>query len=669
MTVIRKSKVTAEQARQKYAQWSIVRSRSLVDLIAPSFEDWWDGDPDFEGWVPRDKQKIDMTVTVDEVWPEYADVAGLSDWVVLEIKKEHEGDDSWVELLPRTEVPGPIDLIQDFPMDFTVDKRYFSTDGRYNLRYAVYLDNGTRKESIANTFVIDSVPPHHGGQAPNLLLFKDATEIENEGITQAYLNANQTRGVPLVVPDYNDEQPGDWVKVYRISESTPGETLIYEDPYVVENNLRLVFVPVSYFSSEDDGVIAFKYRLVDKVGNEGSLSDQLSADLLTKPLPVAPLEAPKVPLADLETPKLIDREDVLAGVDVTVKLYTNWLPIDKIGMVWGDVSRDDYRVGQNPSDPIVVPMPHEVIRSAYDAVAGTGEKSTVVKYSVWRGNREFPSEENTIFVDLSYVGPINPTDPEIVNPTLTKLDVYGGGVTPVLNTLRIDDIGLEATASFVIPADYDDVGLIKVYWGDLPDPVATTTVIPDEGDPVSFGIAWADIEKVPGILVPVYYTISAGPTDNNPQKSEPTLVDVRAAVPIRLGTPTFPDVSQDGGGDPILNCYSFIGPDQHVKVTVPENTTLLKAGDPMTITWQAYDNRLPATLNPVGTAWSLNIPSLTEEQVSDGFTVSVEPFAAHIEPVRRSGSVKVTYTSGAYTGEVYIKASSVNAGGTCPINP
>jgi len=668
MTVVKKSKVTARQARQKYAQWRMLRSRNLVDLIAPSFEDWWDGDPDFEGWVPRDKQDVDMTVTVDQVWPEYADIAGLTDYVVLEIKRDEQGEGSWVELLPRTSVPGPIDPTQDFPMGFTVDKRHFSSGGQYNLRYQVILDNGTSTASLANTFIIDKTPPHHGGQAPNPLLFRDATVIENEGITQAYLNNNQLRGVPLVVPDYNDEQLGDSIKVYRISESTPGETQVFEGSYVIEAGLRLVFIDVGHFESEDDGVIAFKYRLVDKVGNEGSLSDQVTADLLTKPLPVAPLEAPKVPLADLETPKLINREDA-AGVDVTVKLYTHWLNIDKISIDWGGVLRGDYRLSTNPSDPIVVPMPYEDIRAAYDAMPGTGEKATSVKYSVWRGNREFSSLTNNIVVDLSYVGPVNPTDPEIVNPVLPKLEVLGGGVNPVPDVLRAEDVGLEATASFVIPADFDDVGLIEVYWGDLPAPVATTTVIPPQGDPISFGIQWSDIEQVPGITVPVYYTISAGLNDNNPQRSESTEVDVSAAVPIRLGTPTFPDASLDGGGEPILNCYSFIGADQHVKVRVPENATLLQAGDPMTITWQAYDNRIPAALNPVGDPWTMVIPALTDDQVRNGFTVEVAPFADHIEPVRRAGSVKVTYTSTLYTGEAYIKASSVNAGGTCPINP
>ncbi|MGP0011560.1 hypothetical protein [Pseudomonas sp.] len=669
MTIAQKSKLTAEQARQKYGRFRRALRSDLATLEAPSRPVWWPGEPQFAELVPRNQQDRDMTITVERVWEEYADIPGLTDEVGLEVRRVR--DLIWTKL-PLISLPGPIDPDADFPMALTLDKSYFSEVGveeaRFQVRYRVYFDNNTDAESDPTSFVIDTKPPHYSGQRPDELIFKDAS-VETDGITQSYLDANSTLGVPMIVPPYNDTQPGDTVHVYIANDlSSP----VYEGPVTPDAAGDLIYIPVNRIELLDDGQISVHYYLEDKVGNDGSNSNDTTADLFLKPEPIPPLAAPRVPLAE-DAKTLIDLDDLDFGVDITVKLYENHQPYDRISVDWGGTIRDEYRVGPNPSDPIVIPMPESVIRSAYNAAPGTGvEKATVVQYEVRRGNRTYGSLDTDIFVDLSYVGPVYPEDPDPVNSRLPLIEIFGGGPgTPVKDVLRVDDIGFDAVGSFVIPAEFDEIGLIEVYWGHLEAPVASTTVIPAQGATITFGISWADIEKVPGTLVPVYYTTSSGPSDNNPRKSRSTQVDVRAAVPIRLGAPEFPDA--DRPGNPILNCYSFIGPDQHVRVTIPSNSNLLKVGDSMHIEWQAYDNRPPATLNPVGDIWDLDIPSLTQTQIDDGFTVNVEPFLDHTEPVGRAGYVTVTYTalSGTetYDGMASINASSVDPTGTCPVNP
>lgn len=212
-----------------------------------------------------------------------------------------------------------------------------------------------------------------------------------------------------------------------------------------------------------------------------------------------------------------------------------------------------------------------------------------------------------------------------------------------------------------------------LYWGSLPDPVAFYDPDPSSPPPsdiVTFPVPWAEIAKEPGSTdVKVYYKVGyiAG---GNTEDSRPQLVDVTAAIPIKLGDPTFPDAGRTSGGRPILNCSSFIGPDQHVRVRFPGNNPLVVGGESVTITFQAHSNF--AGTNPVGIPW-IRTFNITAAEARDGFERQVEPFLEHIEPVGPYGSVRVSYVAntagGPIPGEAHIWASNGDSGGACPINP
>ena len=125
-----------------------------------------------------------------------------------------------------------------------------------------------------------------------------------------------------------------------------------------------------------------------------------------------------------------------------------------------------------------------------------------------------------------------------------------------------------------------------------------------------------------------------------------------------------------------LSCKSYIsdgGGDYYVRVKIPGNSTLLKAGDTVSITWQPYTDRA-ATLPVTSGKWELLNKVLTRDEAANGFEIQVKPYLDHIEVVGSKGAVKVSYTGtpaggSPIPGEATIYASSTRPGGGCIVFP
>jgi hypothetical protein len=466
------------------------------------------------------------------------------------------------------------------------------------------------------------------------------------------------------VPAYDDEQPQDVVEIFIFgNDPSPDPTPVFSGAL---NAFREADIPGARIRALHDGNIFIDYHLIDKIGNIGNHSKPLGAELYIKPLPLVPLAAPKVPLAeDAET--LIDFEDAAMGIQLTIARYDNWQPGDNIEVNWGGVTFTE-PVGVLPDNPIVLTVPWgTVLKPAYGA--GTaGPKATAVSYEILRGSKRFTSDVLDINVDLSVPGPTNP-DPDPVNPALGVVTVKGGGPNAADNVLNADDVGLDATATVVIYAPFALGERMNLYWGSLPTPVAIYDPDPNNdnpGDIITFTVPWAEIAKEPGKTdLPVFYSLSfiAG---GNTQRSPAQLVNVTGALPITFAPPEFPDAGETTGGLPILNCSSFIGPDHHVRVQIPGNPGILVGGESVVTEWQGYDDF--AGTNPVGTPWT-ETRTITSEEAREGFELVVEPYDDHIEVVGPYGSVRVTYTAtvagNIASGTAHIWASSTTPGGTC----
>ena len=647
-----KSKLTAAQARQAYNTWYLnERSRQLTATLDPIIiPDYFPGFPEYTGYVPRRLQENDLELKVEE-WPE---PAGSGETDVLRIYVRRKGDADWGNPTDTHDADGPF-LPGDFPYDTTVDASAFPEEGTYEVKYTVTIPSGSVSESDIAELHIDRTPPNDN-QSAVALAFRDQ-EAKDSGLTRAYLDSVRTTGVPLIVPAYTGRRNQDQIEVYIKVEEDIVPKLVFDE--VIPND-RTVWIPVIFFMGKEDGLLAITFKLKDIVGNVGPDSVPLETHLLLLDPPVGPFLPPRVPLAE-DAKTLIDLADVRAGVRALVELYTNHGKNDRIYLTWGaHTARFPHRVGTNPSNPIIIDVSDtELIEPDYGAA--TGEKPTAVTYQIVRGYDTYDADSpRNINVDLSQV-----IDPSILPAVLVR----GTGPTPQDDKLGVDDKGLNATATFTVPAGLVGVDWARLYWGDLPDYVAEVTPVPAIGADVVFDVPWTEIEKVPGITVDVWYEVGVT-GDNNPSASPVTDVNVEDAVPIRLGNPEFLD-ARFVNNLWWINCSSWLGPDANLRLRIPPNPRL-SAGLQMDITVQGYSDFPPVT--PVGTPWTMSIPSLSQSQVEDGFVEPVGPRATYFDDLLgRRGALKVDYSvvvgTSTLSGTLSIRAASKDAAGLCPINP
>ncbi|WP_207282960.1 hypothetical protein [Pseudomonas sp. FW300-N2F2] len=650
----KKIALTSAEARQAYVNWYLnERAEQLADPLEPIIiPDYFPGYPEYTNYVPRALQETDLALKVEE-WPEPAQT-GETD--ILRIYVRRQGSTDWGEPSDEHDIPGPF-APGDFPYDTTVTASAFADEGTYELKYTVEIASGDISDSDIAEFVIDKTPPNDNQASTLPLEFRDQV-AKDSGLTRAYLDSVSGTGVPLIVPAYTGQRNQDAIEVYILLEEDIVPHKVFDD--VIPND-RIVWIPVVFLTGKEDGLIAFKFKLKDIVGNVGPDSVPLETHLLLLPLPVAPFRPLRVPLAE-DAKTLIDLADVRTGVRALVPLYTNPAKNDRIYLTWGTHTASiPHKVGVNPTNPIIIDVSDtELIVPDYGAA--TGEKPTAVTYQIRRGQLTYDADSAlNIKVDLSQV-----IDPSI----LPMVVVQGGGSAPEDNKLLLSDVGFNATATFQVPPGLTGVDWARLYWGDLPDYVAEVSPVPTTvGADVVFDVPWSEIVKVPGIVIDVWYEVGIT-GDNNPSPSRPTEVNVEEAVPIRLAEPEFPD-ARFVGTVWWINCSSWLGTDANLRLHIPPNPRL-SAGQQMDITVQGYSDFPPVT--PVGTPWTKTIPSLTTSQVEDGFIETVGPRTTHFDDLLgRRGALKVDYSvvvgTTTLSGTLSIRAASKDAAGLCPINP
>lgn len=639
------------------------KAGALADLVAPTLPDWWPGEPEFAGLVPRAQQEQAMEVKI-EIWPGYSEYNDEFD--ILTFEWCLESTENWT-VFQQQNINGGKDP-GEFPIPISLTSDIFKEEGTFLLRYRVQTFNGQSNTSLTTGFIIDKTPPN-SNLKPAALTFVDPS-VGTDGITDAYLQTHL--GLEVAIPAYSDRQNGDRIWVYAYTLEEQPVNYVYNEELTSDQ----VLIPKDAFVGLTDGKIDFKYQLVDKAGNDGPDSQLTETSLLIKPLPTV-LDKPVVPLA---SDGLLDLEDIRSmlppasralSVPVHIKRYDNWQPKDTVILTWGGAQSIDHTLGPVPGDPIVVEVPYSLIVADYGTL--TGDKPTTVSYVIQRGSRTFDAPPETINVNLFVPGPVNPDRPDPINKQLPPVTVKGGSGTSPDNVLTADDIGLDATVSVKL---YDPIGpseRMKLYWNSTDKSVAQhLPILGSENTDYAFTVPWADIEANPSAApLPVFYTVDLESGEGNKEMCEPTLVDVSAAVTVQLAEPEFPDAGSTVTGDPILNCSSFNGPDQEVTVFIPANSPHLKGGETLNFTWQCYDKRegFPGDEAGAPQTWS---KSVTPTEVADGFTFTVKPFDDYIRPVEKNGAVRLTYVSDTtppLSGEALIRASAWDAAGYCPVNP
>jgi hypothetical protein len=629
----------------------------VLALAAPIPPDWWNGDANFTGLVPKADQEKDMEILINQ-WPQSAQT-GEVDRLTFQWKPSSSSD--WQNAQDTIELPGPLNP-DDFPMPLMLDRANFAREGTFDLRYRVAIDAGTVTDSETTQFIIDKTPPN-ANQTAAAPTFVDPL-IDSEGVTNDYLVANG--GVSIVIPVYSDQQLGDSVQIFV---HNPGSSPTQPNHSGELDANREILIPATAFAGLLDGDIYVAYRLVDKVGNLGPESLNATTGLFINPLPVEPLAAPTVPR--IVDDNILHLGDVELGENlVEIVLYGNWLEGDDLTLYWGTGGAPVTHKMTSAADPIVLNVPYKsVLKPAYGTA--TTVLPTPVSYTVKRGNKVFASDEATINVDFFVPGPVNPDRPDPININLPRVTVRGTGTSPKDNVLTAGDAGLPVEVTFDL---YSPIGAneeIVLYWYSFENEVAMQSPVTGAGgDPYKFTLTWLTIKDLPsGTAVPVFYTVGRVGAIENIEFCTPTLVDVSAALPIKLADPEFPDAGVAGDGvTPILNCTSFIGPDQHVVVAIPPNDPLLVGGEDLEFTWQCFTGK--DGTDPSGTPQTFS-RTLTVDEATNGFEMELKPFEDYILPVGRNGSIKLKYVSNTtppMEGNILFRAAAMDAAGVCEPN-
>ena len=159
----------------------------VVTLTAPQPPDWWNGDEQFAGLVPRADQEKNMKIKIDE-WSEYAQPGDPDDTLQFQWRPAGSGD--WQNAQDPIAVPSD-GHPGNFPIELELESSNFAVEGNFELRYSVTLGhNATTTCSEVSTFIIDKTPPNDN-QSPNKLTFSDVS-IDSDRLPH---------GPPLLVDD------------------------------------------------------------------------------------------------------------------------------------------------------------------------------------------------------------------------------------------------------------------------------------------------------------------------------------------------------------------------------------------------------------------------------------------------------------------------------------
>ncbi|MFS2196331.1 hypothetical protein ACCD02_29810 [Pseudomonas sp. Pseusp88] len=418
--------------------------------------------------------------------------------------------------------------------------------------------------------------------------------------------------------------------------------------------------------------------LLDKAGNRSPLSDFVRVDVALGPMPDG-LQLPVVPLAVADGE--INQPDALVGVYVEIPSFNNFKPRDRIEVTWGTKVLDTEEIGVSPTFPFPIRVPSPVLVGQYDLQVG-GAQPTNVSYRILRGSVGSAEQAITIDVDLSYVGPDNPDWPDPTNPSLPTPEVYGKN-SNTLNVLTRADAGQVAELKFDLYGPLEEDEVIDFYWGSqlVTEARYIVTDTDNPGDPITREIPWDRIrDEGNNPALPVYYSIHA-PGSENEQHCVPISVDVDVITVV-------PDAPDFQGRNPTTNwltCVSlYADPDNPapgepgIRVTVPDLSMHLKAGDTVKVTWTPLSGRTGET--PIVPAIKSDDIILDATTVK-GFTWLVQPYVDHILPTydpegpggsNGRGRIQYEFFNGTETLQSGITEEVVavyNAGGSCPIPP
>ncbi|MGG5289800.1 hypothetical protein [Pseudomonas shirazensis] len=602
-----KTKTPAQAARAAARQF---KQPGLLKLDTPTFSsknpllpDTADDEPN---QLHKDLRGKDLTIDINQF-----DEGGAGRSVVLKLFLNGEN------VVETPILTTPI----RFPVELEVPGRSIALQGGYTLDYEVNIQ-GNETSSDTLFFNIDTTPPN--GDRPGAAVTLPA-DVEREGITREYLDANGGKVQVTVPGDYFDAKIDDKV-VLKFGTSLP--LAVEVDTFPRTNLADPIVLELEQADIKQSGLHSFWYTLIDRKGNQGPTSADKVVLVSLTPAPSG-LLPPQVPLAD---DGLIDYADVVEGVKVHIQPYTNWFANDLVIVTFDGT---DHAPQQMPQNGASVSLPYSLIFSG-----DPGLKSSKVTYRIERNGRPYPELTGVDFeVDLRVPGP-NPEDPPgSVHPGLT-IPTIKGAVSTTDNVLTLEDADQDVTATALIYNNFAPGEYAQLYWNgvEVPGPGGRYDVQGSEasGFKMPFVIPWDSVREAGnGRAIPVHYIVGHALNDNI-YHSAAQPVDV-SGVEIVLAEPQFLNL------DPrfnVLNCPSLRVHEGALvaEIEVPGDDRL--ASKKLTFFYQGWSDAL-GTVPIADTDTSFEYtPSQAEAE--NGFVVRLPYLGALARTLQDYGSIHFT---------------------------
>ncbi|MGY2237388.1 hypothetical protein ACW9ID_20430 [Pseudomonas gingeri] len=561
--------------------------------------------------IPRSAQAQDLRVEVVELW---GGSEALDPGEITTVR--FYWDDETKEVDTRTvEAPyGP----EILPFPGFVPALKLDIPGPHKLRYVVELVPGNPTDlSHPISVNIDKEAPNQGQPGEKLMF---PAEVERDGITDAYLAANNDR-VIATVEHWPDMRLEDVVEAYwerlPFRDLDPVARVEIEQTHKDGAPVELIFEGDIIRRNGNGRFVAY-YHLLDRAGNTGLRSERtdILVDLTASPIQ---LSAPRVPQAD---DGLVDLEDARSpgGVYMLIDRILNLEDGDVISPFWNMIALPVIVFDESLTWPQRVAIDWDILSAGgFDITPGT----VLARYTWRRGTgTAIPSDPRFVPVDLTVAGPVNPGNPDPINVLLERVTIKGVTGDNIITT---EDIGRSVRAVVPLYADPRVGQVLELMWADHPTSADSYTVeVGDsEGKEVEFFIPWALIEPVGNAVVPAYYWTFNGV---NRQRAPDTPVNVNVVPILGLKSVEFPDVSYlPGPGAGFINCSHL--PWLGVRVRIPGDPERLAVNDKIELSWVGHagtNNGAPVIPETV----EVFTHTLTAEEALNGyiFTVPFDPY-------------------------------------------
>ncbi|WP_223484220.1 hypothetical protein [Pseudomonas sp. A-RE-19] len=565
---------------------------------------------------------------------------------LIEFQIRKKGALDWTEIEPYLEL-GPVadrvwPLPKTIPLAYLVEDSTPETPTEYEVRYIYWYGAVNEGYSDITTYAIDRTAPYRVKEPPSNYSPGAATFPADLGptdpIDEAYIGNNPS-GIKIKAASYGSYHATDTIKVFWGIAPDPDR-----DEPAFEGLLPADFevtVPIQKFIDSVEGLNTLIYVVTDLVKNIGKRSNPASREVKRIADPTV-FEKPVVPLANgPDGDGLIDLADCHQGVSVEIIVPTPNAPTDTIMAYWGGEELGEKRVSESVDGKLTWEnVSFAIIKKVYGNT--DGDEDTTISYGMFRGVRRIGGNEDVIKVNIFYIGPPNPNEPDPVNPALNPAVLkFAGGSTDEVNEV---DYGNDAEISidlFATPPTQEG-WLIDIFYNDkkIGETVRLTTG--QEGTTLTRPIPWETIFEQ-GIGTKVLRWVLYTAANPNPIGCPPKDIPV-AAFPIQTLAPEVQDLA---GPLKRIGCstLNFVPPGdgtsrRNLKVRIPKSAYTVD-GETITLSWAAYSDEAIPVLIP-GTETTASYP-ITGTFPDAGALINIGTYEEHFKPANRANGV-LSYT-------------------------